>query len=192
MTSKILTSAVAGCAFLALSGCVTRFAPTGELQFQSYPDPVKIPLAVGIVIPQTSRDFTWSSGRSILEEWQTYVVGPLFSTNVPIALGRVFRTVGVSESTRPDIVVTAELTSFYWTGLYPVHCATVIYKVTLPDGRPVMSMTSSQSYKQPMGIREDGGELAKKLILMCLEDLNNQLLAQKPAIFSAVGRRSGY
>ena len=177
-TISFVTFIIGAFLFGSFSGCAggPTFlpTPTGQMQFQSYMAHEKIPLTCNIIIPESSRNYENTFMGVPL------IIGPLFTENVPLALGEVMNSVSIESSTPSDITITAHLINFSVSmpGILPAVNATVTYELSTNDGLLIKKLASEQSYKSTF-LSPSGPELYKMVVLQCLEDLNSQLIGQK-------------
>ena len=176
-TKTIIFFSVLTSILILLVGCAPT--PRGALQFDIYMEHQKIPLTCNLIIPEASRNYR-STSMAV-----KFDVGPLFAENVPIAIRQVIKGVSVSSKTPLDFIITAILNDFSVTlsGIFPVVNATVTYELCTNDRQVFKKLTSTQSYKSSFS-SPSGPELYKMVFLLCLEDLNSQLLEQKDFILS--------
>jgi len=179
-TISLVTMIIGAFLLASFSGCAggPTFLPTpkGQMQFQSYMAHEKIPLTATVIIPEASQKYENTFMGVPL------IIGPLFTENVPLALGEVMNSVSIESSTPLDITITAHLINFSVSmAILPSVNATITYELSTNDGLLIKKLTSDQSYKSSI-LSPSGPELYKMVVLQCLEDLNSQLIGQKSII----------
>jgi len=173
MNLKISKIIFLGGIFSLFFGC--KFTPKGIVQFQEYPQQVKIPVTCNLVIPQSTQNYSFKSGM------YTWTIGPLFTENVPRALKKIIQEVNISNNSAADIFITAELNSFSIRASVLKLCVT--HELFTKNKRHLITLTSKQSIKAGSAV---GNEIMKQLLMVCLDDLNEQLLAKKNFIIQEV------
>jgi len=178
-TKIIIFSALLASISILIAGCATAPIARGALQFTGYLEHQKIPLTCNVIIPEASRSYKSTSMGFNFE------LGPLFTENVPIALRQVIKNISDSGNAPSDFIIIAHLDNFSVTlsSIFPVVNSSITYELCTNDKQSFKKINSTQSYKSSFGSPR-GTELYKMVFLMCLEDLNSQLLEQKDFILS--------